>query len=98
MWVYLVLDNRINDNILVILVNRKGGGVLMNIYCNGYFNLIISICSYVYLYDVFFGVIIDICIYKYGILVLIFVLWFLFGFGFFFLVLVEICSDILKGL
>lgn len=52
----------------------------MNIYCNGYFNLIISICSYVYLYDVFFGVIIDICIYKYGILGFIFVLWFLFRF------------------
>lgn len=70
----------------------------MNTHCNGHLNLTISTRSYVHLYDVFLGAITDTCTYKYGILVLIFVLWFLFGFGFFLLVSVETCSDILKGL
>lgn len=81
------------------LSKQKGGGVLMNTHCNGHLNLTISTRSYVHLYDVFLGAITDdTCTYKYGILVLIFVLWFLFGFGFFLLVSVETCSDILKGL
>lgn len=70
----------------------------MNTHCNGHLNLTISTRSYVHLYDVFLGAITDTCTYIYGIMVLIFVLWFLFGFGFFLLVSVETCSDILKGL
>lgn len=79
-------------------LSKQKGGVLMNTHCNGHLNLTISTRSYVHLYDVFLGAITDTCTYKYGILVLIFVLWFLFGFGFFLLVSVETCSDILKGL
>lgn len=55
----------------------------MNTHCNGHLNLTISTRSYVHLYDVFLGAITDTCTYIYGILVLIFVLWFLFWFRIF---------------
>lgn len=65
------------------LSKQKGGGVLMNTHCNGHLNLTISTRSYVHLYDVFLGAITDTCTYIYGILVLIYVLWFLFWFRIF---------------
>lgn len=55
----------------------------MNTHCNGHLNLTISTPSCVHLYDVFLGAITDTCTYKYGILVLIYVLWFLFWFRIF---------------